>query len=152
MGVRHVLGGLVLQVSSAISNAMLGTVGLASFVILFKRRTLAIAAAILCFTPVAVSGMFNPGYPMLALALGAAMIVIFVFVIVRVGLLGAIAALATHFILLRAPLTTHLSTWWATDRYLVSGNRRRDRIRRVLHRARVNGGRSPRVATQLQGA
>ena len=30
MGVRHVLGGLVLQVSSAISNAMLGTVGLAS--------------------------------------------------------------------------------------------------------------------------
>ena len=112
MGVRHVLGGLVLQVSSAISNAMLGTVGLASFVILFKRRTLAIAAAILCFTPVAVSGMFNPGYPTLALALGAAMIAIFVFVIVRVGLLGGIAALAIHFILLRAPLTTHLSTWW----------------------------------------
>ena len=39
MGSGYVLGGLVLQVSSAISNAMLGTVGLASFVlILFKRR------------------------------------------------------------------------------------------------------------------
>jgi serine/threonine-protein kinase len=112
LGVRHVLGGLVSQMSSAIFNGMLGTVGLTTFVILFKRRFLAITAAILCFTPVAVSGMFNPGYPMLALAIGAAIIVIFVVVIVRVGLLGAIAALATHFILLRAPLTTDLSTWW----------------------------------------
>jgi hypothetical protein len=80
---------------------------------LLKRRTLAIGAAILCFTPVAVSGMFNPGYPMLALALGAAMIAIFVGVIVRVGVLGAMAALATHFILLRAPLTADVSLWWA---------------------------------------
>jgi hypothetical protein len=113
LGVRQVLGGLVLQANNAISSAMLGTVGLASFVILLKRRALAVGAAILVFTPVAVSGMFNPGYPMLALAIGAALIVILVVVIVRVGLLGAIAALATHFILLRAPLTTSLALWWA---------------------------------------
>jgi hypothetical protein len=113
MGVGHVLAGLVSQVSSAISSAMLGTVGLASFVILLKRRALAIVAAILCFTPVAVSGMFNPGYPMLSLTLGALIIVLFVFVIVHVGLLAAIVALTTHFILLRAPMTTNLSAWWA---------------------------------------
>ena len=47
------------------------------------------------------------------LAIGAALIVILVVVIVRVGLLGAIAALATNFILLRAPLTTGLALWWA---------------------------------------
>ena len=29
------------------------------------------------------------------------------------GLLATIAALATHFILLRAPMTTDLSLWWA---------------------------------------
>jgi tRNA A-37 threonylcarbamoyl transferase component Bud32 len=113
MGARHLLATLFSQVSNAISSAMLGTVGLALFVMLLKRRTLAIGAAILCFTPVAVSGMFNPGYPMLALALGAAMIAIFVGVIVRVGVLGAMAALATHFILLRAPLTADVSLWWA---------------------------------------
>jgi tRNA A-37 threonylcarbamoyl transferase component Bud32 len=113
MGARHLLATLFSQVSNAISSAMLGTVGLALFVMLLKRRTLAIGAAILCFTPVAVSGMFNPGYPMLALALGAAMIAIFVGVIVRVGVLGAMAALATHFILLRAPLTADVSVWWA---------------------------------------
>jgi hypothetical protein len=32
---------------------------------------------------------------------------------VRVGVLGAMAALATHFILLRAPLTADVSLWWA---------------------------------------
>jgi serine/threonine protein kinase len=113
LGVRHVLYGLVANVNDAISSGMLGTVGLAALVMLLKRRALAVGAAIICFTPVAVNGMFNPGYPLLALALGAGIIVIFVVVIVRGGLLAAIVALTTHFILLRAPLTTNLSAWWA---------------------------------------
>ena len=112
MGVRHVLEGLLLQVSGAIFNGMLGTVGWTSLVLLLKRRRLARAAAIVCFTPVAVSGMFDPGYPILALALGAAMIAILMHVIVETGLLAVIVALGVHFILMRAPLTTNLSTWW----------------------------------------
>ena len=113
MGVRHAVYGLVANVNDAISSGMLGTVGFAALVMLLKRRALAVAAAIVCFTPVAVNGMFNPGYPMLALALGSGIIVIFVFAIVRGGLLPAMAALATHFILLRAPLSTNLWVWWA---------------------------------------
>ena len=50
-----------------------------------------------------MNGMFNPGYPLLALAIGAGIIAIFVWVIVRGGLLPAIVALGTHFILLRRP-------------------------------------------------
>ena len=81
---------------------MLGTVGLAALVMLLKRRALAVAAAIVCFTPVVVNGMFNPGYPLLALALGAGIIVIFVFVIVPWRAAGGDGGAATHFILLRA--------------------------------------------------
>ncbi len=131
-------------------SGMLGTVGLASFVMLFKRRTLAVAAAILCFTPVAVNGMFNPGYPTLALALGAAIIAIFVFVIVRVGLLGGDCR--PRHALHPAACTAHdPSLGVVGDRSaLVSGNRRRDRIRRVLHRTRVNGG-AARAALLIAG-
>src|SRR4029453_6492417 len=113
MGARHMLGSMAQLGADAISSAMLGSVGEKGLVMLLKRRAIAFLAAILCFTPVAVSGMFSPGYPMLALALGAAIIIVFVTVVVRVGLLSAMAALATHFILLRAPLTTNLSQWWA---------------------------------------
>jgi serine/threonine-protein kinase len=112
MGARHVLYGLLLQVSGAIFNGMLGTVGWTSLLLLLKRRGLAHAAAIVCFTPVAVSGMFNLGYPMLALAIGAAMVAILMQVIVRTGLLAVIVALGVHFVLMPAPLTTNLSTWW----------------------------------------
>ena len=113
MGMRYAVFGLLAQVSDAVISGMLGTVGVASLLMLLKRRALAVVAAILVFTPVAVNGMFNPGYPVLALAIGAGIIVIFVWVIVRDGLLPAIVALATHFILLRAPLTMNLSEWWA---------------------------------------
>ncbi|MEO7276196.1 MAG: serine/threonine-protein kinase [Vicinamibacterales bacterium] len=113
MGMRYVIGQLLAQVPDALTSGMLGTVGLASLLLLLKRRTLAVAAAILMFTPVAVNGMFNPGYPLLALAIGAGIISIFVWVIVREGLLPAIVCLATHFILLRAPLTMSLTAWWA---------------------------------------
>jgi hypothetical protein len=55
--------------------------------------------------------MFPAGTPRLDLAIGAGIISILIGVIIRFGLLASIAALATHFILLRAPLTTDLSTW-----------------------------------------
>jgi len=72
-----------------------------------------VAWLVVIFTPVALSGMFRPGTPVLDLFIGAGIITIFVVTIVRFGLLATIAALATHFILLRAPLTLQLSSWRA---------------------------------------
>jgi len=60
-----------------------------------------------------MNGMFSPGSPMVDLALGVTITAAFVGVLGWGGLLTAIAALATHFILLRAPLTTDFSSWRA---------------------------------------
>ena len=68
------------------------------------RCWLAITVAIICFTPVVVDGMFSPGYPTLALALGAAIITVFIFVVLHDGLLAGITALTTHFFLMTAPI------------------------------------------------
>jgi hypothetical protein len=58
--------------------------------------------------------MFSPGTPILDLAIGCGIIGIFIGVILRWGLRATIAALFTHFLLLRAPLTTDISSWRAT--------------------------------------
>ena len=47
-------------------------------------------------------------------AIGVGIIAIFILTIVRAGLLSAVAALFTHFVLLRAPITTDFSSWHAT--------------------------------------
>ena len=113
ISVRHEIAVIVRDLSEGISSAMLGTVGLIAFGMLLKRRWAAILVAIVAFTPVAVNGMFMPGTPLLDLLIGGAIIVIFVGVIGRFGLLSGAAALSTHFILLRAPITTDLGAWWA---------------------------------------
>ena len=51
---------------------------------------------------------------MLDLAIGCGIIGILLGVILRWGLLATIAALFTHFMLLRAPLTTDLTSWRAS--------------------------------------
>jgi hypothetical protein len=90
---------------------MLCVVGFVALLILLKRPWRAAAGAVIVFTPVAINGMFPPGTPLLDIALGTALIGVFVFTIVRVGLLATMGALTTHFVLLRAPLTTDLSAW-----------------------------------------
>jgi hypothetical protein len=70
-------------------------------------------ASIVCFTPVVINGMFPGSTPWLDLAIGAGIITIFIVVIVRAGLLSAVAALFTHFVLLRAPISIDFSTWHA---------------------------------------
>jgi hypothetical protein len=113
MSTRQVLSPIVHQVTNAMSSAMLGVVGVVGFGLALRRTWLAALAAIVFFTPVALSGMFNPGTPRLDLAIGGGIIAIFVLVIIRAGLLSAAAALFTHFVLLRAPVTTDLSSWRA---------------------------------------
>jgi eukaryotic-like serine/threonine-protein kinase len=113
-GLRHVLAGIADQLGSAATNAMLGVAGVVGFVLLLRNSAMAAVAAVVCFTPVVISGMFPGSTPWLDLATGAAIISIFILTILRAGLLSAIAALFTHFILLRAPITTDLSSWHAT--------------------------------------
>jgi hypothetical protein len=113
MGFRHVLAAIVLAAGSAVMNAMLGVVGVVTLLILLKRPWAAWLAAVCLFVWPVIQGMFPPGTPMLDLAIGGLIIGVWTAVIVRFGLLATIAALATHFMLLRAPLTTQFGTWRA---------------------------------------
>jgi serine/threonine-protein kinase len=111
---RHGIAWIVRNINEAVLSAMLGTVGLVAFGMLTRRRWAAILAAVIVFTPVAVNGMFMPGTPVLDLVIGGAIIAIFVGTIARYGLLAGTAALGTHFVLMGAPITVHVDTWWAT--------------------------------------
>jgi hypothetical protein len=55
--------------------------------------------------------MFTPGYPTLDFVLGLVITTTFVLVVGWGGLLATVAALTTHFILLRSPLTLETSSW-----------------------------------------
>src|SRR5262249_20893089 len=83
------------------------------FRILLKRTLPAAVAAVICFFWVVLSGMFNPGWPLLDLICGLLITTGFVATIGWAGLLATIAAVFTHFLLLRAPLTTQISSWRA---------------------------------------
>ena len=114
MKFRYPLALIFDRAQDGMSSAMLGMAGYTALFILLRRRLWAALVAIVCYTPVAVNGLFMPGTPTLDLIVGAAIISIFVAVIARVGLLATVACLMTHFIMLRAPLSTNFSTWRAT--------------------------------------
>ena len=101
------------RIAAGIQGGVLCVVGVVALLMLLKKPWLATAAAIACFTPVAINGMFAPGTPRLDLAIGVLLITVFILTIVRYGLLAATAALTTHFVLLRAPLTLDLASWRA---------------------------------------
>ena len=121
MALRYSVVDVLNTARSAISNGMLGIAGFVAFRILLKRRVPAAFAAVLCFFWVVLSGMFNPGWPLLDLICGLVITTGFVAIIGWVGLLATIAALSTHFLLLRAPLTTELSSWWADTTLVLLG-------------------------------
>ena len=110
-GFAETVGATLLQLGSALQAAMIATFGIVLLLNLLRRLWLAAVAAILCYTPVVVSGMFMPGTPILDVVLGVIIITIFVGVIIRFGLLASVAAISTHFVLLSSPLTTHLGSW-----------------------------------------
>jgi hypothetical protein len=112
-GVRHILSGIVSELAGAVGQGMLAVAGVVGLVLLLRSRLLGVLAAIVLFTPVVISGMFPGSTPWLDLAIGAGIITIFLLTIVRAGLLSAIAALFTHFVLLRAPITTDVAAWHA---------------------------------------
>jgi hypothetical protein len=92
---------------------MLGMAGYTAFYIVLKRRFWAALVAVILFTPVATDGLFVSETPLLDTAIGFAIITVFVTTIARVGLLASVALLITHFVLLRAAVTTDLSSWRA---------------------------------------
>ncbi|HEY7497139.1 MAG TPA: protein kinase [Vicinamibacterales bacterium] len=112
-GLRYVFAGLTFQLANAVISGMLGVAGVVGFILLLRHTWLAVIAAVICFTPVVINGMFPGSTPRLDLAIGAGIITIFILTIIRAGLLSAVAALFTHFALLRAPITTDFSSWHA---------------------------------------
>ena len=113
ISVRYALAKILLQLQDAMTSAMLGIGGYVALRIWLKHRLLAAAAALVCYVGVVMNGMFSPGAPAVDLVFGLIITGAFVGVLGWAGLLTAIAALATHFILLRAPMTTDVSSWRA---------------------------------------
>jgi hypothetical protein len=113
LGTREVLGYVFDRFATGIRGGMLCVVGVVALRLLLGRQWLTALAAILLFTPVAINGMFPDGTPVLDVLIGLALISVFVLTIIRVGLLATTTAITTHFLLLRAPITTDLSAWYA---------------------------------------
>jgi serine/threonine-protein kinase len=118
---RYAIARMFAQVQDAMSSAMLGLGGLVALRIWLKNRWVAAAVAVICYAGVVMNGMFSPGSPLADVVLGLVITAGFVGVMGWSGLLTAIATLATHFVLLRAPLTTDLSSWRATPSLVFVG-------------------------------
>ena len=112
-GVRFMFAVFAAQLSSALTSALLATAGVVALALALRHPVLGFVAAVALFTPAVISGMFPGTTPRLDLAIGVGIISIFLAVILRAGLLAAVAALSTHFVLLRAPITIDLSSWHA---------------------------------------
>jgi serine/threonine-protein kinase len=110
---QYALAKVLTQLQDATTSAMLGLGGLVALRIWLKNRWLAAAVAVVAYAGVVMNGMFSPGAPAVDLAIGVLITAGFVAVLGWAGLLTAIAALATHFILLRSPMTTDLASWRA---------------------------------------
>jgi serine/threonine-protein kinase len=113
LGSRFVLARVATQFGTALLQGMLSVVGLVALMIPLKRKWATLIVGSLIYVWVVIQGMFNPGTPVLDFFVGLGIIVIFTGVILYAGLLATIAALATHFMLLRAPITLDLSSWRA---------------------------------------
>jgi serine/threonine-protein kinase len=111
---RYAIARVFAQVQDALSSSMLGLGGVVALRIWLKNRWVAAAVAVICYAGVVMNGMFSPGSPQADVLLGVIITAGFVAVLGWAGLLTAIATLATHFILLRAPLTTDRSSGRAT--------------------------------------
>ena len=108
---RYLFSGIAVQLEDAVRSSMLGVAGVVGFVLLLRNRMAALVAACVCYAPVVITGMFPGSTPRLDLAIGFAITLLFVLTILRAGLLSTVAALFTHFVLLRAPITTDFASW-----------------------------------------
>jgi serine/threonine-protein kinase len=92
LGTRHVLAEIIARVADAVQSSMLGMVGIVALIMWLRRPWLATLVGIICFTPVALGGMFSEGTPILDIVIGAGIITVFVLMLGRFGLLALPAA------------------------------------------------------------
>jgi predicted Ser/Thr protein kinase len=121
ISVRFAFARMLQQLQDAMTSAMLALGGFVALRIWLKNRWLAAAAAIVIYAGAVINGMFSPGSPVADLVVGVIITAAFVAVLGWAGLLTAIATLATHFILLRAPMTTDVSSWRAPSGFVFLG-------------------------------
>lgn len=114
LGARFVMSNMLSQIGGAVSGGLLAVCGVMVILLVVKRKPVAHLTASVIFVWVVIQRMFPEGTPLLDLAIGLGIIGIFTGVILYAGLLSSVVALATHFVLLRAPITTELSSWRAT--------------------------------------
>jgi protein kinase-like protein len=114
LGVRFVVGWMLLRIGVAVSAGMLAVCGVIAILLFVKRKWLAHIIASGIFVWAVISDMFPAGTPMLDLAIGFGIISIWTGVILHGGLLATVVALSTHFVLLRAPITTDVTSWRGT--------------------------------------
>jgi hypothetical protein len=114
LGARFVIGSMLSQIGGAVSGGLLAACGVIAILLFARRKWIAHILASLIFVWAVIEGMFPDGTPVLDLIIGLGIIGIFTGVILHAGLLSTVAALVTHFMLLRAPITTELSSWRAT--------------------------------------
>jgi len=118
---RYAIARVLAQLQDAMSSALLGLGGFVALRIWLKNRWLAAVVAVIFYAGVVMNGMFSPGSPQADVLVGLVITASFVGVLGWAGLLTAIATLATHFILLRAPLTTDFSSWRSTPSLVFVG-------------------------------
>jgi hypothetical protein len=111
LGERFVIGRMLSQIGGAFSGGLLAVCGVIAILIVARRKWLAQVIASVVFVWVVIQGMFPDGTPILDLLIGLGIILIWTGVILHAGLLSTVVALSTHFVLLRAPLTTDLASW-----------------------------------------
>lgn len=114
LGARFVIGRMLSQIGGAVSAGMLGVCGVITILLFVKRKWVAQVGASSVFVWVVISGMFPAGTPVLDVIIGLGIIAIWTGVILHAGLLSTVVALSTHFVLLRAPVTTEFSSWRGT--------------------------------------
>jgi hypothetical protein len=114
LGLRFVIARVLSTIGVSLSSGMLAVAGVVTILIFVKRKWAAHVIASVVFVGVVISDMFSPGTPWLDLAIGLGIISLWTGVILYGGLLATVAALTTHFLLLRAPITTDFSSWRAT--------------------------------------
>jgi hypothetical protein len=102
---RYVISTLLLNITAALQNALLGVLGLAMLRMVLKRQWLVFAVASLIFAPLAARGQFQSGVAWLDLLFGFALVAAILGVIIRFGLFAGIVAFTTHFWTFGMPLT-----------------------------------------------
>jgi serine/threonine-protein kinase len=114
LGARFVIGRMLSQIGGAVSAGMLAVCGVITILLVVKYKWIAHIIASAIYVWAVISNMFPAGTPLLDVSIGLGIISIWTGVILHAGLLATVVALSTHFVLLRAPITTEFSSWRGT--------------------------------------